>query len=101
MIVDTTGVMVLVKYGDSRSNRSRDIRRPYFVTHDDSDVLLTFVQYLITFCSRLEEASDVTSGNCVKPNVSNKRVKFGDPRLNRTRVKFHPNQAAFSTFCPR
>ena len=31
VIVDPTGVKVRVKFGDSRSNRSRDIRLPHFV----------------------------------------------------------------------
>ena len=32
MVVDTTGTDVRVKFGDSRSNRSQDIRLPHFVT---------------------------------------------------------------------
>ena len=35
MAVDPTGVNVLVKFGDSRSNGSRDIRLPHFVTNDN------------------------------------------------------------------
>ena len=31
MVVDPTGVKVRVKFGDSRSNHSRDIRLPHFV----------------------------------------------------------------------
>ena len=31
MVVEPMGVKVLVKFGDSRSNRSRDIRLPHFV----------------------------------------------------------------------
>ena len=31
MVVDPTGVKARVKFDDSRSNRSRDIRLPYFV----------------------------------------------------------------------
>ena len=38
VVVDPTGMDVLVKFGDSRSNRSRDIRRdiwlPQFVTDE-------------------------------------------------------------------
>ena len=34
-VVDLTGVKVPVKFGDSRSNRSRDIRLPHFVTNDN------------------------------------------------------------------
>ena len=39
---------------------------------------LTSVQYLITFCSQPE-------ADIVGPIVSDKRVKFRDPRLNRSR----------------
>ena len=35
VVVDPTGVMVLVKFGDSLSDRSRDIRLPHFVTNDN------------------------------------------------------------------
>ena len=34
-VVDPTGVKIRVKFGDSRSNRSRDIRLPDFVTNDN------------------------------------------------------------------
>ena len=37
MVVDPTGVKVPVKFGNSRSNHSRDIRLPHFVTNDDND----------------------------------------------------------------
>ena len=37
MIVDPTGLKVPLKYGDSRSNCSRDKRLPQFVTNDDND----------------------------------------------------------------
>ena len=36
-VVDPTGVKVLVKFGASRSNRSRGIRLPHFVTNDNDD----------------------------------------------------------------
>ena len=36
VIIDPTGVMVLVKFGYSRSNRSQDIRLPHFVTNNDA-----------------------------------------------------------------
>ena len=35
--VEPTGVKVRVKFGDSRQNRSRDIRLPHFVTNYDAD----------------------------------------------------------------
>ena len=34
VVVGQTGMKVLVKFGDSRSNRSRDIRLPHFVMND-------------------------------------------------------------------
>ena len=37
VIADPTSVKVPVKFGDSKSNRSRDIRLPHFVTNDDND----------------------------------------------------------------
>ena len=36
VIVDPTGMNVLVKLGDSCSNGSRDMRQSYFVTNDDA-----------------------------------------------------------------
>ena len=36
-VVDPAGVKAHVKFGDSRSNRSRDIRLPYFITNDNDD----------------------------------------------------------------
>ena len=35
LYVDLMGVRVRVKFGDSRSNRSRDVRLPHFDTNDD------------------------------------------------------------------
>ena len=35
--VDPRSVKIHVKVGDSRSNRSRDVRLPHFVTNDDND----------------------------------------------------------------
>ena len=37
MVVEPTGVKVRVKFGDSRSNGSRDTRLPHFVTNDTDD----------------------------------------------------------------
>ena len=37
VVVDPTGIKVPVKFGDSRSNRSRDLRLPLFVTNDNDD----------------------------------------------------------------
>ena len=42
----------------------------------------TFVQFLITFCSRLEAAGDVISDRFVGPFVLHKRVNIHDPILN-------------------
>ena len=36
-VIDPTGVKVHVKFGDSESTRSRDIRLPHCVTNDDID----------------------------------------------------------------
>ena len=46
---------------------------------------LTFLLYLIAFCSWPEVMSDVISGRFVGPVVPDNRVKFGDPRTNRSR----------------
>ena len=35
VVIDLTGVEVRVKLGDSRSNSSRDMRLPHFVTDDE------------------------------------------------------------------
>ena len=37
MAIDPTSVKVCVKFGDSKSSRSRDIRLPHFVTNDDDN----------------------------------------------------------------
>ena len=47
-------------------------------------VLRTFVRYLIAFCSRPEEASDVISGVVVDPTSLDIHVKFGDSWSNRS-----------------
>ena len=36
--VEQVGMKVRVKFGDSMSNRYRDIRLPHFVTNEDNDV---------------------------------------------------------------
>ena len=36
-VVDPTGIKVHVKFGDSKSHRSRDIRLPHFVTNNSDD----------------------------------------------------------------
>ena len=43
------------------------------------------VQYLKTFCSRLEAAGDVISDVFVEPVVLDECVKFHDPSLNSSR----------------
>ena len=48
-------------------------------------VLRTFVQNLIAFCSNMETASDVISGNFVGSIVPDKLVKCRDLLLNRSR----------------
>ena len=47
-------------------------------------VLRTFVQYLITFCSRPEAASDVISGTFARPIGLDKCVKFRGSSSNRS-----------------
>ena len=42
-------------------------------------------QYLTAFCNPPETAIDVISGNFVGPIVPDKRVKYLDPHLNRSR----------------
>ena len=39
MVVYTTGVKVRLRFGDSRSNRPRDIRLPHFVTDEQTTKL--------------------------------------------------------------
>ena len=48
-------------------------------------VLRTFVQYLVTFCSRPDDASDFISGSIWGPIIPNKPVKCRDPCLNHSR----------------
>ena len=50
----------------------------------EAAVLRTFAQYLIAFCSRLEEASDVISCSFVGLTFPDDCVKCRDPRLNRS-----------------
>ena len=57
---------VPVNFGDSRLKSGRIIR--LFVRL--SPILGTFVQYLIAFCSRLEEAIDAISDIFIPPNPS-------------------------------
>ena len=61
--------MSVKKNDDSRLNSGRIIL-----------TLSTFSAVLIAFCSRPEAVSDVTSGTVVTLMVSDKGVKFRDPR---------------------
>ena len=81
---------VCAKFGDSRlKQRSNNLTlgpaRP---------ILMTYVQYLIAFCSRPEADSDVISCRFVEPTVPDKCVKFGDSRSNYSR-----DIRAGSSFC--
>ena len=59
---------------------------PNYLTHCPAgSVLRTFVQYLITFCSRSETVGEVISGMVIGPVALDKHVKFHDPNLNRSR----------------
>ena len=69
---------VPVKFGDSTLNSGRSIQLFAGCT-----ILCTFVQYLTAFCSRAE-ASDVISSMFLSLTVTNKLVKFRNPRLNRS-----------------
>ena len=60
-----TGVDVRAKFGDSPLNSGRIIR--FFVPA--TPVLRTFMQYLIAFCRRPEQAGDVISGIFVRSLV--------------------------------
>ena len=44
-----------------------------------------FVQYLVAFCNRPEGVSDVISGRFAREVVVEKCVKYGHPRLKRSR----------------
>ena len=52
---------------------------------------LTVVQYLNAFRSRPEAASDVIPSRFMRPIVPDKRAKFRDPCLNRSRNRFFLN----------
>ena len=80
MALDYVGTDVPAGFDDSRLNSGRIIR-----LCPAGPVLRTFVEYLITFYSRPEAASDVISGMFVGPVVRDKSVKSHDPSLNRSR----------------
>ena len=81
-----------VKFGGSMLKSGRIIRLL------SAPALRNFAQYLITFCSRLEAASDVISGRIARPIVVDKRVKLCHPCLKRSReLPSKPLEAAFST----
>ena len=79
--LDYVGTDVCAGFGVSRLNSGRIVR--LFVWPDQ--LLDTFVQYLITFFSRLEAVSYIISGIFVVPVVLDKHLKFHDPSLNRSR----------------
>ena len=80
MALDYVSTDVSAGFGDSRLHSGRIIR-----LCPAGPVLRTCVQYLITFCSRPEEASDVIPSRFVGPADLDKRVKSNDPSLNRSR----------------
>ena len=57
---------------------------PKYFTHWPAGPVLciTFVQYLIAFCSRQEATSNVISSRFVGPVIPDNSVKFGDPLIN-------------------
>ena len=81
MVLDYVGTDVPVRFGDSRLKQWSY----YSTLCPVGPVLHTFVQYLISFCSRLEAASDVVSSRFLWSIVPDKCVKFCDPCLNRSR----------------
>ena len=63
MVVDPTGVKVPVKFGDSRSNRSRDIRLPHFVTNDSDSGRWTYdnraKRRIAAFCLKIKNLENL------------------------------------------
>ena len=55
VVVDTTDTDVRVKFSDSRSNRSRDIRTAHFVIDERRRFALKNVQFI--FCDRIHTNS--------------------------------------------
>ena len=74
---------------------------PNYLTHwPPSPVLrISFVQYLIAFCSQPEVTSDIISSRFVGQVVPDNRVKFGDPpRLSHSgEIPPEASEAAVST----
>ena len=95
--LDYVGTDVPAGHGDSQLNSGRIIRCPA------GSILRTFVQYLITFCSRPEATGGVISGRFVEPIVLHTCVKFHDHTLHYAILeKFHPkpSEAVFLTVSP-
>ena len=78
--LDNVGTDDPAGFGDSRSNTGRIIFHSFPTGH----VLRTFVQYLITCCSRPEEAGDIICSKFVGPVVLDKLVTFHALSLNRS-----------------
>ena len=93
LFLDYVGTDVPASLGDYRLLNSGLIR--LFVR--PAPFCATFVQHLITFCSRKSRYSDVISGKLVRPVVLDKLVKYRDPSLNRSR-EIPPEAAIGVTF---
>ena len=70
-------------FGESRLNCGRII---WSLWPAGPVLRITFAQYLIAFCSRLEPTMDVISGRLMGPDVPDNRVKFGHPRIKLSRA---------------
>ena len=106
MNIKSVCVDVVVKFCDSGSNGSRDIRLPHFVTDDDERTLSpggplsrTFVQYLIAFSTdRKQPVTSHPADLCGRlTSISLLNIVI----LSQTVLdKFHPkpSKVPFSTF---
>ena len=70
--------LLFVKFADSTLNNGRTI----WLFARAHPFLRTFVQRLITFCSRMEAASDIISSRFVRTIFTDKWVKVSDPHSN-------------------
>ena len=71
---------VRATFGEPRLNSGRIILLFFLLARPV--LRITFVQYLIAFCSQPEATSDVISGVFVGSVIPDNRVKFGDHRVN-------------------
>ena len=91
MAIDLVGLDIRINLGDSRLSRSN------YSTVLVGPTLLTFIQYSVVICSRLEAANDVISSRFVRLIVPDNFVKFCDPRLNCS-LEIRPKVLVFDRF---